>query len=233
MKAMILAAGLGTRLRPITNKKPKALIELGNTPIIEHLINRLKLLGFDQIIINVHHFANMVIDFLQSRNNFGIDIAISYENQLLNTGGGLYKARWFFDSEPFLLHNVDIFSNINILDMYKSHVDNNSLVTLAVQKEYIDRVLLINKERRICGWRNVKTNEERISFFSKELYLVSFCGLHIISPSIFSLIKDKVFSIIDLYLQLAKDHPIRAYYCEDMCIDIGTHDNLDKLKELY
>ena len=140
MKAMIYAAGLGTRLKPLTDSKPKALIEIHGIPLIEIVLNKLIRAGYDEIIINVHHHAEQVIDFIKQHDNFGIRIEFSDERGLLlETGGGLKKASWFFnDLKPFLVHNVDVLSDIDLKDMYDCHVKNDALATLArSHKRYI------------------------------------------------------------------------------------------------
>ena len=159
MKAMILAAGLGTRLRPLTDNRPKALVELAGRTLLEITLTRLRTFGISEVIINVHHFADMVADYLKSNNNFGIRIEISREEVLLDTGGGLKKAAWFFleDSgrlgEPFLLHNVDVISNIDLRRMLQFHNENHALATLAVQARETSRYLLFNNDLQLCGRR--------------------------------------------------------------------------------
>jgi len=229
MKAMIFAAGLGTRLQPWTNNKPKALIEYKQVPLLEIVINKLKKTGFKQIVINVHHFAEQIIEFLKNKNYFDCDIYISDETDLLlDTGGGLKKAEHFFDSEkPFLVYNVDILSEIDLLDFYNNHLKNNSLATLAVQKRETSRVLFFDSENNLCSWKNLKTNQEKIArhTFLQTNYF-AFSGLHIISPKIFELIEEKgSFSIIDLYLRLAKDNKISYYLDSKDWKDMGKKEN--------
>jgi NDP-sugar pyrophosphorylase family protein len=169
MKAMILAAGLGTRLKPVTDTRPKALVELSGRTLLEITLTRLRTFGIAEVIVNVHHFADQVIDYLKSHNNFGLRIEISREEVLLDTGGGLKKAAWFFleDSarrdlksevsnqadEPFLLHNVDVISNIDLNRMLQFHTENQALATLAVQSRETSRYLLFNEHSRLCGRR--------------------------------------------------------------------------------
>src|SRR6202049_4535744 len=164
MKAMILAAGLGTRLRPLTDIRPKALVELSGRTLLEITLNRLRTFGITEVIVNVHHFADMVVDYLKSSNNFGMRIEISREDVLLDTGGGLKKAAWFFleDSarrdpsqidEPFLLHNVDVISNIDLRAMLQFHTENHALATLAVQNRETSRPLLFNNQNQLRGRR--------------------------------------------------------------------------------
>jgi mannose-1-phosphate guanylyltransferase len=169
MKAMILAAGLGTRLRPLTDTRPKALVELNNRTLLEITITRLKSFGVTEAIINVHHFADMVIDYLESKNNFNMHLEISREDdQLLDTGGGLKKAAWFFQEnptrldEPFLLHNVDVISNIDLNAMLQFHKDHNALATLAVQSRQSSRQLLFNDQLQLSG-RHIHNQDTRIA----------------------------------------------------------------------
>ena len=161
MRAFILAAGLGTRLKPLTNSVPKALVKINDKTLLEILIDKLILSGFNKIIINVHHFANQVIDFI-NQNNFSAEIVISDESdKLLDTGGGLKKAAWFFDDgKPFLVHNVDILSNIDLKKMYNFHLQNNTLAALAIRKRKSTRYLLFTDDNNLCGWMNEKTGEQ-------------------------------------------------------------------------
>ncbi len=230
---MIFAAGLGTRLRPITNDRPKAMAEIHGTPLLEIIIRRLINYGFDEIIINVHHFAEMVIDFLASKNNFGIDIQISDERgELLDTGGGLKKASWFFDNnKPFLVHNVDTITDIDLLDYYNYHIKAKALATLLVRHRPGSRFFLFNEEKQLCGWENVVTGEKiLVKPEDQKLDQIAFSCLHIIDPSIFNLIHEEgCFSIIDTYLKLAKTHKIQGYLDdESYWLDVGTPEKLNR-----
>jgi NDP-sugar pyrophosphorylase family protein len=237
MKAFILAAGLGTRLKPLTDNKPKALVEINGTPLIELIINRLIRFGFNQLIVNVHHYADDIIKFLNKKDNFGIEIEISNEKDLLlDTGGGLKKVEWFFDDEkPFLVHNVDILSNIDLGVLYSSHNSLNSLITLAVQARYSSRYFLFDKEKNLCGWRNEISNETKITRdHSGKLTPFAFSGIHIIDPEIFRFMPDlKVFSIVDFYLTLASKHQITYFdHTSSIFLDLGKKENLIRAKEL-
>jgi len=241
MKAMILAAGLGRRLQPITNSKPKALVEINGIPLLEILIKKLIGFGFNDIIINVHHFSGKIFDFVEANHNFGTSITFSDESDLLlDTGGGLKKAASFFnDNKPFLVHNVDVLSNIDLLKLYQFHIQNNCLVSLACQERNSTRQFLVNSKNELCGWKNYKTGEVKISNES-DTYLkpMSFCGIQIIDPGILNLITETgVFSIIDLYLRLSSKHKIILHPFNDATwIDIGSPENLKKadllIKEL-
>lgn len=215
MKAMIFAAGRGTRLQPLTNTIPKALVKVKGTPMLEILIRKLIKNGFDEIIINLHHFPEQIIDFIKKKNYFGIRIEFSFEKEnLLNTGGGLKNAKNFFnDGKDFLLHNVDILSDINLKGFYNIHLKSNALVSLAVKNRQTSRYLLFDEDYLLAGWENIKTGEKIISRkLNKKLIPFAFSGIHIINPRIFDLINEEgAFSIIDLYLRLAKDQKIMAF----------------------
>lgn len=212
MKAMILAAGLGTRLRPLTDTRPKALVEINDRTLLEITLARLRTFGVNEVIINVHHFAGMVIDYLKSKNNLGMRIEISREDDLLlDTGGGLKKAAWFFleDSnrphskpmgEPFLLHNVDVISNIDFHRMLLFHNEQGALATLAVQSRESSRLLLFNDKLQLVG----RAAPDSPLAARQSRLALAFSGIHIISPRLLPMLTEKgVFSIIDAYLRLA------------------------------
>jgi len=233
MKAMIFGAGLGTRLRPITNDIPKALAPVHGTPMIEIIIRRLINHGFRDIIVNVHHFADKVVDFLDSMNRFGVNIQISDEtDQLLDTGGGLKKASWFFDDgQPFLVHNVDTLTDIDLVDFVKYHKKNRAMATLLVRHRPGSRFFLFDHHKRLCGWENVITGEKIIPVkAAAALEQIAFSCLHVVNPEIFKLMNtDKAFSIIETYLSIASDHKITGYVDdESYWIDIGTPEKLKR-----
>jgi len=206
MKAMILAAGLGTRLRPLTNDRPKALVEIGGRTLLEIILTRLREFDIREVIINVHHFPDMIGEFLKSRDNFGMHVEISREEILLDTGGGLKKAAYFFahDGQPFLLHNVDVLSAMDFRRMLDYHLENRALATLAVHDRPTSRYLLFDENLRLCGRRSSKDAKGQIVRGPREKKALAFSGIHIISPAIFpKMNEDGVFSIIDTYLQLA------------------------------
>jgi mannose-1-phosphate guanylyltransferase len=210
MKAMILAAGLGTRLRPLTDDRPKALVEVAGYTLLEITLRRLQQFGVREVIVNVHHFADTVVDYLKKHGNFGLRVEISREEVLLDTGGGLKKAAWFFlenssDSEqPFILHNVDVLSTIDLDRMVQFHRQNQALATLAVQQRETSRYLLFNEQNQLCGRRGGRGQEPEIVRPSKETQTLAFSGVHVISPRLFSRITEAgVFSIISSYLRLA------------------------------
>jgi mannose-1-phosphate guanylyltransferase len=232
MKAMILSAGLGTRLRPLTDNRPKALVELGGRTLLEITLSRLRCFGISEVIVNVHHFANMVIDYLKTNKNFGMRIEISREDVLLDTGGGLKKAAWFFlddsarrDSsqtdEPFLLHNVDVISTIDLRRMLQFHAENQALATLAVQNRETSRPLLFNDHHQLCGRRidnkNTVISSEARNLSSIPFQALAFSGIHVISPRLLPLLTEEgIFSIIPSYLRLsAQGQKILAFRADD------------------
>jgi NDP-sugar pyrophosphorylase family protein len=233
MKAMILAAGLGTRLRPITDDIPKALVRIRDLPILEIIIKRLAYYGFREIVINLHYLPEKIIEFLENRNFQGIRIYFSSENQkILDTGGGIKHARRYLeDGTPFLVHNVDVISDIDLLKMYQYHQSRNTLATLAVKDKNSRRCLLFDKDWLLSGWENLDTGERSIlrSYYGKDLIRIGFCGIHVISPQIFDLMqKENVFSIINTYIQLASRYRIGGYTVEDnLWMDIGSHKQLE------
>ena len=237
MKAMILAAGLGTRLRPLTNFRPKALVEINQMPLLEIAIRRLKYFGFEEIIINVHHFAEQIIAFLEQNNHFDIRIEVSDErDQLLETGGGLKKASWFFDDgKPFLLSNTDILSNIDLKDFYQNHLESGAIATLAVRRRETSRYLIFNEDQQLHGWVNIKTGKMIASrHHKKRLQLMAFSGFHVINPELFELMTgEKAFSIIDTYLESATDSDIMAYpHDGDFWLDVGKTKALEEAEVL-
>jgi len=228
---MIFAAGLGTRLQPWTFTKPKALIEYNKTPLLELVILKLKHYGFSEIVINVHHFASQIEEFIAKNRKFGLDIIISDERDLLlDTGGGLKRARTFLESnEPFLIYNVDILSKINLNDFYNFHIQSKSIATLAVQERKTSRSLVFDEENYLCSWKNNSTGEEKIARISEKTKKhFAFDGIHFVNPEIFQLIEeDGVFSIIDLYLRLAKNHKISAFAENTFWLDMGRKKNFE------
>jgi N-acetyl-alpha-D-muramate 1-phosphate uridylyltransferase len=214
MQAMILAAGLGTRLRPITDTKPKALVEVGGIPMLEITIRYLKKYGVNRIIINLHHFPDQILDFVKAKSNFGIEVLFSDESEaLLETGGAIKKARHLIDPDvPFLLMAVDILTDTDIAGMMNYHQLHKPLVTLAVKDRPTSRSLLFNDSMRLSGWRNNQTGQLKGIDSDKGFTALGFSVIHIIEPAIFNLIKEEgAFSIIDLYLRLMKEHKIIGF----------------------
>lgn len=236
MKAMIFAAGLGTRLRPLTNDKPKALVELGGMPLLEIAIRRLKHFGCKEIIVNVHHFADLIIDFLKKKKHFDIRIEISDERKLLlDTGGGLKKAAWFFDDgKPFLVCNADILTNLDLKRFYEYHLRQEALATLAIRNRDTSRYLLFDENTfELKGWKNIKTGEVKWCSEKREgIVNRAFSGMHVIDPKMFSMMQEEaVFSIIDVYLSSAKEHRIVGFPHDDtIWLDVGKPEALEKGK---
>jgi NDP-sugar pyrophosphorylase family protein len=225
MKAMVLAAGLGTRLRPLTDTRPKALVEVGGRTLLEITLSRLRDCGVGEVMVNVHHFAEQIAGFLEARNNFGMRIELSREDDLLlDTGGGLKKAGWFFssDTEPFIVHNVDVVSNVDVQAMLHSHQRSGALATLAVQERNSSRQLLFDSNFTLCGRRGPQ-QEDELTGQAAPVHVLAFTGIHVISPRMAPLIKEEgVFSIIDSYLRLAREgekvvaFPADQYYWRDL-----------------
>jgi mannose-1-phosphate guanylyltransferase len=245
MKAMILAAGLGTRLRPLTDNRPKALVEISGRTLLEITLSRLRSFGTREVIINVHHFADMIVDYLKAKKNFGMRIEVSREEVLLDTGGGLKKAAWFFledfsrsasstgDSSrldvPFLLHNVDVISNIDFHRMIQFHMKNHALATLAVRDRETSRYLLFNDQVQLCGRRAGRDGKPELVRSSQHLQPLAFSGIHVISPRLLPMLTEEgIFSIIPSYLRLAaQGENILAFRADEYYWrDLGRPDDL-------
>lgn len=237
MKAMIFAAGLGSRLKPLTDTMPKALVPVAGRPMLEHVILKLKESGFTELVINIHHFGEQILDFLKANGNFGLTIYISDERDfLLDTGGGIKKARSFFEhtSEPFLVHNVDILSNVNLKELYDYHLQSGSLATLLASKRKTARYLLFDAGNKLCGWVNKDTGQVKPEGFHYDETLYqeyAFSGIHVLSPSIFHLMDSPQwngkFSIMDFYLSACKENQFKGYLKESLqLIDIGKPETL-------
>lgn len=224
MRAMIFAAGLGTRLRPLTLDRPKAMVEVNGMPLLEIVIRRLMYFGVKEIVVNIHHFGELILDFLAGKKNFGIDIAISDErNLLLDTGGGLKKAAPLLGDAPFLVHNVDVISNLDLKSFFAFHSKSNALATLALRKRESSRYLLFDHTGLLSGWRNAKTGERKICRKATQFEDFAFSGIHVIDPRIFNFMPDEsVFSIIDVYLEAGKTEIIQGYpHSESIWLDVG------------
>ena len=235
---MILSAGLGTRLKPFTNLHPKALAMVNNKTLLQRNIEYLASFGINEVIVNVHHFADQIIDLIKKNKGFGSNIFISDETkEVLETGGGIKKAAWFFkeEKEPFVVINVDVLTDMNLNDIISQHKKNNPLATLAVTSRTTSRYFLFDDLDHLCGWENELTGVQKISRESKEYRKKAFSGIHIISPEIFSLIKLKnKFSIVDVYLELAKTYTIAAFdHSNSKFIDVGKPENLLKAEEMF
>ena len=238
-QAMIFAAGLGTRLKPLTDTMPKALVRVGGQPLLWHVVMKLKAAGFERIVVNVHHFAQQIIDYLAANHNFGLDIRISDETSgLLETGGGIKKALPLFAPEsPVLIHNVDILSNADVAGLYEYAVQSQADALLLVSRRQTKRYLLFDDEMILNGWTNIETGEVRSPYPGLDPHeekQLAFSGIHVLSPSVYPLLRKmpERFGIIDLYLQ----------YCHQMAflgrvqqglqlLDVGKLDSLDQAEQ--
>lgn len=236
MNAMIFAAGLGTRLRPLTNNRPKALVEVDGKPLLQHQIEKLKASGFLHIVVNVHHFGQQIIDFLEEHDNFGIDIRISDERELLlDTGGGIKAAMKLFDNEnPILIHNVDIISDIDLGALYKAH---DGIATLAINKRKTSRYLLFDKKLNMKGWTNIQTGEVKPSKLSKEeLEMFAFSGIHVINYQIKKYLDEETqdaFPIMDFYINLCQKEQVSGIDVTGKSwVDCGKPEHLDAAKDI-
>lgn len=239
---MIFAAGLGTRLKPLTDTLPKALVPIAGRPMLEHVILKLKAAGFTEIVVNIHHFGEQIIDFLKANDHFGVNIHISDErDKLLDTGGGIKKARSFFEpsNEPFLIHNVDILSDVNLRELYDFHLQNGGVATLLASRRETSRYLLFDSDDRLCGWVNketLRTKPENFCYDESLYREYAFSGIHVLSPAVFDLMESPLwedkFSIMDFYLSVCQEHPLKGCLKECMqLIDIGKRETLAKADE--
>jgi len=235
VKAMILAAGKGTRLGKITESIPKALVEIDGRTALHYAVEKCSLHGFEDIIINVHHFADMVEEEVSKLNSKGYRISVSDEREmLLETGGGLYKARDFFDSRPFLVYNVDIVSDLNLTSLYHFHLEKKGLATLAVRKRPGNRFYLVDSDGLIRGWRNNSTGEQILAAPDSEgLSEIAFSSMHIVEPEIFKYMPEGKYTMTDLYLKLAGTNRICTFRDDSgYWGDIGTPESLEYARSL-
>ncbi|HLN19725.1 MAG TPA: nucleotidyltransferase family protein [Bacteroidales bacterium] len=234
MKAMIFAAGRGTRLGDITRTIPKALVDVNGKSALRIAVERCTESGFNDIIVNVHHLADQIEKEVNLLKEEGYQISISDErDELLETGGGLFRAKWFFDDKPFLLYNVDIITDLDLSVLYDFHIKMNALATLAVRNRKGNRFLLTDTENRLCGWRNKATGEEILITSKEELKEIAFSGIHVASPEIFSLMTEGIYSLTTLYLRLARHHLIYTYrFDEGYWGEIGTPESLENARRI-
>lgn len=235
MKAMIFSAGKGTRLGKITESMPKALVDINGKTVLRLAVERCHEHGFDDIIINVHHFADMVEEEVERLRSLGYKLTVSDErNELLDTGGGLYKVRDFFGTEPFLAYNVDIVSDLNLTKLYNYHLQKKGLATLAARHRKGNRFYLVDSEGILRGWRNKATGEEIIvSGGGQPLSEIAFSGIHIIETEIFSYMEEGIYSMTKLYLKLAAHHNIFTYVDDrGFWGDIGTPESLEHTRKI-
>lgn len=224
-KAMILAAGLGSRLGELTVSRPKALLEWNGVTLLERVIRNLTSYGFSEVVINVHHFAEMIMEFVARHRQFGIRIEFSHEKEeLLDTGGGIANASRFFGEAPFLVHNVDIHSDIDLRKLYQAHLDNGTIATLAVKERVTSRSLLMNRDGLLKGWRDNRTGETLLmDEQERSLAPIAFSAIYVLDPEIFDLFpSEKRFPIMPFFLELAKTRDIKLYrHDRDQWTDMG------------
>jgi len=236
MKAMLFAAGLGTRLKPFTDKHPKALAEVNDKTLLEHNIKYLQRFGIYDVIVNVHHFADQIEQVLNDNKGFGSNITISDERDaVLETGGGLLKAAPYFKNETaFVVMNVDVLTNLALDKMIAAHAASDAMATLAVMHRNSSRQLLFDEHMLLCGWTNTATGEQKIVREVLSLVPFAFSGVQVLSPAIFDMpFKDK-FSMIDVYLHFAQAHVIKGFdHTKDIFIDVGKPESLSKAGELF
>ncbi|TDL99723.1 MAG: nucleotidyltransferase [Flavobacteriaceae bacterium] len=236
MKAMIFAAGFGTRLKPFTLSHPKALCPVNNIPLLERNILYLQSFGIKDFVINVHYFADQIRDFLKQKDYFGCNIEISDETDaILETGGGLLKARPFLENETFVLMNVDILTDLNLDLMLKQHQEKKALVTLAASDRSSSRKLLFDDLGRLCGWRNTSDQDQKIVRESDEYNPLAFSGVHIIEPELFSLFRQEgKFSIIETYLDLAPEQKIFSFdHTGGILVDVGKPESVIEAEKWF
>lgn len=236
---MIFAAGLGTRLKPLTDTMPKALVKVGRQPLLWHVIQKLKAAGFGRIVVNVHHFASQITDYLAENGNFGLDLRVSDETvQLLDTGGGIRRALPLFDADkPVLIHNVDILSNVDVAVFYdeaaRSHVD----ALLLVSRRQTKRYLLFDDEYLLDGWTNIETGQVKSPYPALDitaLKRLAFSGIHVLSPSVFPLLQQmpERFGIIDFYLKYCHQRAFLGHESKDLrLLDVGKTDTLSEAEQ--
>lgn len=237
-KAMILAAGLGTRLKPFTNQHPKSLANINGKPLLQRNIGYLQQYGIKEIVVNTHHFAEQIEDAVTANKGWGSKIIISYEKDVLETGGGLqFAAHHFEDTENFVLINADVLTNMPLDSMIAQHVKNKPLATLAVSSRSTSRYLLFTNENELCGWRNVNTGDIKIAKSSNNYHEKAFSGIHIINQRIFNLMQPLFsgkFSIIDVYLQLAATQSVQAFAHDDyLFVDVGKPESITLAESLF
>jgi N-acetyl-alpha-D-muramate 1-phosphate uridylyltransferase len=236
VKAMIFCAGLGTRFKPWTDTHPKALAIVNGKSLLQRNVEYLQKYDITDIVVNVHHFAEQIIDEIDKSKGWGSNISISDEkDEVLETGGGLMKARKYLEGDTFLTINVDILTDANLKYFLATHQQENSLITLAITNRKTSRYLLFNKYNRLCGWRNIQTREERIALEAKDMFEKAYSGLAIFEPGVFDLITlQHKFSLIEVYLSLAHDNKIAGFdHSESKLLDVGKPESVELAERLF
>jgi NDP-sugar pyrophosphorylase family protein len=234
--AMIFSAGLGTRFKPWTDNHPKALAVVNGKTLLQRNIEYLQSYGIDNVVVNVHHFADQIADAIEKNKGWGSKVTISDESdEVLETGGGLLKAKNLLGNQTFLTINVDILTEVNIKYFLAYHQQQNSLISLAVSERPTSRYLLFNKYNRLCGWRNKKTGEEKIALQAKDMFEKAYSGLALFQPDVFDLIQlTGKFSLIDLYLALAHDYKIAGFdHTGEKLIDVGKPESVAQAEQMF
>ena len=236
MKALIFAAGKGTRLKPFTDFHPKALAEVNEIPLLERNIKYLQSYGINDFVLNIHHFGDQIIDFLKKNANFGASIEISDEREnLLETGGGLVFARKYLDfGEDFIIMNADILTDLNITELVDYHKQKDDFATLAVSDRTSSRKLLFNDDQVLRGWMNVQSGEQRLAEFNKGFKALAFSGIHCVNSSIFDKIKRTgKFSIMEEYLDMMHSEKIHGFLHKANLIDVGKPEAIAQAEKLF
>jgi MurNAc alpha-1-phosphate uridylyltransferase len=236
-KAMIFAAGLGTRFKPWTDNHPKALALVNGKPLLQHNIEYLQKYGITDVVVNIHHFPQQIIDAIQQNNGWGSNIIISDEtNEVLETGGGLLKAKDLLQNgEPFVTLNADFLTDLNINDLIKFHKEKRSLISFGITSRKTSRYFLFDEDNRLCGWRNVNTGEEKIPIPKDNLKQMAYSCVVIFQPEIFDLIPQRgKFSLVETYLSLAAEYPIYGYdHTGDKLVDVGKPESVAIAEKLF
>lgn len=237
MKAMIFAAGLGTRFKPWTDTHPKALAPVNGKSLLQRNIEYLQQYNINDIVVNVHHFAEQVFDIVQQHNGWGSHIVFSDERkELLETGGGLLKAKDLLkNSGPFITLNADFLTDLNISNLLEFHHAKGSLISFGVTNRTSSRNFLFDENDRLCGWRNSATGEERISIKKNDLVEKAYSCVVVFQPEIFELIPQRgKFSLVDTYLSLAAAYPIYGFdHSGDRLVDVGKPESVEKAEALF
>ncbi len=238
MKAMIYTGGLESRMQPGSSDEPRALVEINGEPLLGMLIRRLADKGFDDIIVNVHHFAGRIHEFLRNRDFGNVSVKISEETSLvLDSGGGLKKVAGFFDNNrPFLVYNLEVLSDVDLDLLYQRHTSSGALATLVVRERGSTRFMLFDDDMRLCGWQNLETGETSVYRGSpRNMRKLAFSRIQVISPLLLSLINERgAFSLVDIYLRLAKDHTITGYADnESIWMDLARKEGIIEAEKLF